>query len=127
MANIYTQSSAYQGTFVAGTIEVDKVYQICAVANINASNQLEISFWINENGERIDSDLNDASYFIRDKDGDLVSGMTETGLSADVNGYYHTAPVLAPLIYDLTHYILEISIDVDGVERTGSIGLVRGE
>ncbi len=126
MADIFSQQ-AYQGTFTPGTVEVDKVYQICAVANINASNQLEISFWINENGERVDSNLNDASYFVRDKAGALVSGLTETGISADVNGYYHTTPVVAPLIYDLTHYILEIYIDLDGVEKTASIGLVRGE
>ncbi len=127
MADIFTQSSAYQGTFVPGTVDVDPVFQICAVANINASNQLEISFWINQNGERVDSNLNDAQYLIRDKSGTAVSGMSETGIAADVNGYYHTTPVAAPLLYDLTHFILEIAIDVDGVEKTASIGLVRGE
>lgn len=126
MPDIFSQQ-AYQGTFTPGTVEVDKVYQVCAVANINASNQLEISFWVNENGERIDSNLGDGQYLIRDKIGTAVSGLSETGIAADVNGYYHTTPVLAPLIYDLTHYILEISIDVDGVEKTASIGLVRGE
>lgn len=127
MADIFTQSSAYQGTFVAGTVEVDPVFQICAVANINASNQLEVSFWINQNGERVDSNLNTADYRVRDKAGALISGMSQTGITADVNGYYHTTPVAAPLLYDLTHFILEIDIDVDGVERTASIGLVRGE
>lgn len=127
MADIFTSSSAYQGTFVIGTVETDPVFQICAVANINASNQLEISFWVNQNGERVDANLGDGEYLIRDKAGTAVSGMSETGISADVNGYYHTTAVAAPLVYDLTHYILEIAIDVDGIERTASIGLVRGE
>lgn len=126
MADIFSQQ-AYQGTFTPGTVEVDKVYQICAVANINASNQLEISFWINENGERVDSDLTSGAYVIRDKSGALVSGLSQSGIAADVNGYFHTTAVLAPTIYDLTHYILEISLSLDGVEKTSSIGLVRGE
>ena len=53
--------------------------------------------------------------------------MSETGIAADLSGYFHTTPVLAPLIYDLTHYLLEIEISVDGVNRNSSIGLVRGE
>lgn len=127
MPDIFTSSSAYQGTFVLGTVETDPVFQICAVANINASNELEISFWVNQNGERVDANLGDGQYLVRDKDGALVSGMSETGITADVNGYYHTTPVAAPLVYDLTHYLLEIAMDVDGTERTATIGLVRGE
>lgn len=127
MADIFTSSGAYQGTFVIGTVTSDPVFQICAVANINASNQLEVSFWINQNGQRVDSNLGAAEYVIRDKAGALVSGMSQTGISADVNGYFHITPVAAPLLYDLTHFILEIAIPVDGVERAASIGLVRGE
>lgn len=127
MADIFTQSSVYQGTFVIGTVTSDPHFQICAVANINASNQFECSFWINRNGARIDSSLGNASYRIRDKSGALVSGMTQASVSPDVNGYFHIAAVSAALIYDLTHYLLEIEIPVDGVEVTGSIGLVNGE
>lgn len=127
MPDIFTSSSAYHGTFEAGTVQVDPIFQICAVANINASNQLEISFWINQNGERVTSNLGDGQYRIRDKAGSLVSGMSETGIAADANGYFHATAVSAPLLYDLTHFLLEIEIDVDGVERSGSIGLVRGE
>lgn len=127
MANILTASGVYQGTFTIGTVEVDPIYQICAVANINASNQLEISFWINRNGERVDSGLDSGAYVIKDKAGSLVSGMSQSGILADLSGYFHTTPVSAPLIYDLTHYLLEIEISVDGVNRSSSIGLVRGE
>lgn len=127
MADIFTQSSVYQGTFVIGTVTSDPHFQICAVANINASNQFECSFWVNQNGQRIDSNLGSASYRIRDKSGSLVSGMAQASVSPDVNGYYHITAVSAALIYDLTHYLMEIEIPVDGVEIASSIGLVNGE
>ncbi len=127
MADIYTQSSGYQGTFVAGTVEIEAIYQICATANINASNQFECSFWLNKNGLRQDSDLGDASYRIRDKTGAVVSGLTEAAISPDVNGYYHVTPVVASLLFDLTHYLLEIEIPYENQEKAATIGLVNGE
>lgn len=127
MADIFVQNGAYQGTYIPGSVEVDPQMQICAIANINASNQLEATFWINMNGSRVDSNLGSASYRIRDKDGVSVSGLTESGIAADVNGYYQITPVSAALIYDLTHFVMEIEIPVDGVETASSIGLVIGE
>lgn len=127
MADIFTASSAYQGTYVVGTVETDPVFQICAVGNINASNQFECTFWINRNGELVDSDLGTAEYKIRDKTGILVSGMSQTGISPDSNGYYHITAVSAPLIYDLTHYVIEIVITVDGDEHKSAIGLGIGD
>lgn len=125
MADIFSQQ-AYQGTYVVGSITSDPHFQICATANINAANQFECSFWINENGERIDSNLGTAAYRIRDKAGALVSGLTQSSISPDVNGYFHITAVSAALLYDLNHYLLEIEISVDGVERAASIGLVNG-
>lgn len=127
MADIFTQSQSYQGTFLVGTVEVDAHFQVCATANINASNQFECSFWVNSNGMRVDSDLGNAAYRVRDKAGNLISGMSSSSVSPDVNGYFHITPVSAALIYDLNHYILEIDIPVDGVEVSGSIGIVSGE
>jgi hypothetical protein len=127
MADIFADDGVYQGTYITGTVETDPVFQICAVANINAANQFEGSFWITRNGERIDSDLGSASYRIRNKTGALVSGLSASGLSPDVNGYFYIPAVDASLLYDLNHYILEIEIPVDGVEKASSIGLVHNE
>jgi hypothetical protein len=126
MADIFSQQ-AYQGTFTPGTIVSDPHYQICAIANISASNMFECTFWVNENGQRIDSDLGTASYRLRDKTGALVSGIASASVTADVNGYYEITAVSAALINDLTHYVLEIEIPVDGVEVASSVGLVVGE
>lgn len=127
MPDIFTASSAYQGTFQVGSVESDPIFQICAMANINAGNQFECSFWINRNGERVTSDLGNASYRIRDKAGNLVSGLAQLSVTPDVNGYFHVTAVSAALLYDLNHYLLEIEIPVEGVERSSTIGLARGE
>ena len=127
MADIYTQSTAYQGTFQVGTVEMEPIFQVCATANINASNEFECSFWLNKNGLRQDTNLGDASYRIRDKSGAAVSGLTESGIAADVNGYFHITPVVASLLFDLTHYLLEIEIPYENEEKTATIGLINGE
>lgn len=126
MADIYSQQ-AYQGTFVPGTIEFEEHYQLCATADINASNMLEVTFWVNLNGNRADSDLSTATYRVRDKLGNLVSGLTETGITADSNGYYRITPASAALIYDLTHYLFEVELSVSDQPVQSSIGLVIGE
>lgn len=126
MADIFSQQ-AYQGTFTAGSVTSDPHFQVCAVANISASNMFECTFWVNENGKRVDGNLGAAAYRLRDKNGALVSGIASASVAADVNGYYEITPVSAALIYDLTHYVLEIEIPVDGVEVASSVGLVVGE
>jgi len=127
MANIFTSSNVYQGTFLVGTVETEPIFQVCANANINASNQFEASFWLHRNGIRQDGNLGNASYRIRDKDGTAVSGLAETGIVPDVNGYFHITAVTANLLFDLTHYLLEIEIPFNGEEKTATIGLVNGE
>lgn len=127
MADIYTASNVYQGTFELGTVETTPLFQICATADISAANQFECTFWLNKNGLRQDSDLGDASFRIRDKTGAQLSGMEETGITPDSNGYFRVTPLLANLIFDLNHYLLEIEIPYEGVEKAATIGLVNGE
>lgn len=127
MANILTSSFSYQGTFIPGTITVAPVYQVCAVANINASNQLEATIWLNINGQRLDNDLITTQYTIRDKNGTAVSGLNQTGIAPDINGFFKITPVSAALLTDLTHFVMDISIGTDDGEVVGSVGLVRGE
>lgn len=127
MADIFTASNSYQGTASPGAVDPTIIHQVCANANINASNQFEATFWILRNGVRVDSNLGQASYRLRDKAGALVSGVAQVGIVPDVNGYFHIAAVSAALIYDLTHYVLEVEIPIDGVEYASAIGLVNGE
>ena len=64
---------------------------------------------------------------MRDKAGALVSGLASGSLAPDSNGYFKTVAASAAGIYDLSHYVLEIEIPVDGVPVESSIGLVVGE
>jgi len=111
--DILTSSGAYQGTYQIQEVVVDPHFQLCAVANINASNMLEITFWLNKDGLRADSNLGQATYVVRDKAGNLVSGLSQSNISPDGNGYYHTTAVSAALIFDLNHYVLELNISYE--------------
>ena len=126
MADIFSQQ-AYHGTFVPGTTQSEEHYQLCVTADINASNMFEATFWINLHGNRADTNLSTAIYRVRDKAGNLVSGLTESGITADVNGYFHITAVSAALIYDLTHYVFEVDLSVDDQPVNASVGLVIGE
>lgn len=99
------------------------VYDTKAVFSINASNQLEASFWVTKNNNLLNGAiLGTASYQIYDKNGSAVAGLTQTGITADGNGYFHITPVLATLLTDLTHYTAKITINVAGQNRVSTKG-----
>lgn len=87
--------------------------------SINASNQLEATFWATVNDELLDpSLLGTASYTIYDKLGVAVAGLTQSGITPDVQGLFHITPVSAILLTDLTHYSAKITIEAAGQDRT---------
>ena len=98
-------------------------YSCKSIFSINASNQLEATFWATINEELANASLlGTASYAIYDKNGTAVAGLTQSGIMADVNGKFHITPVSALLLTDLTHYTAIISITVAGVVRTSAKG-----
>jgi hypothetical protein len=102
-------------------------YEPRAVFSINAYNQLQGTLWITKDGELIPtSELGVASYTIYDKDG-ISIGITESGITADANGYFEITPVSAASITDLTHYIVKITIQANNVNRIGTVGITLGE
>jgi len=127
MANFLIENNYYQGTSSIGTpVIVGGIYESRAVFSISASNQLEATFWATKNGEHIDSDLGTASYTIYDKDGNTV-GITEANLVADSQGFYHTTPVGAEAILDLTHYTVKIEIATQEKLTSSVVGITLGE
>jgi hypothetical protein len=106
--------------------EAGPVYEVSGVISINASNQLQASFWINKNGESLLSNLGTCSFVIKDKSG-VAIGISQSGIIADASGKFHSTPVNAVLIYDLQHYLVEIDLVADGTSRKGTVGLVVGE
>lgn len=96
----------------------DVIYTNHATFSINAGNQLEATFWSTLNGVLVDPTiLGTASYQIYDKSGNAVVGLTQTGITPDVQGLFHTTPISAALLTDLTHYTAKITIEVAGLDR----------
>lgn len=62
------------------------------------------------------SRLGTANYTVYDSAGVAVVGLTQSGISPDINGRFITTAVSAALS-DLTHYTVKIGIQIDGVER----------
>lgn len=98
-----------------------EVFAVKGVFSINALNQLEATFWSTKNNELVSgATLGTASYQIYDKNGVVVAGLNQTGITPDVNGYFHTTPVAATLLTDLTHYTAKITIEIAGQDRVST-------
>ncbi len=95
-------------------------YEIGGAFSLNTSNQLTATFWTTADEQIITNParLGTASYQIYDKNGTLVSGMSETGITADANGQYKITPAASSLTSDLSFYVVRVSITVDGVLRS---------
>lgn len=127
MPNFLIHNNIVQGTANPATpVIIDPIYEPRALFSINASNQLQGTFWIVKNGIHYTANIGTAEYVIRDQDG-LTIGITESGITADPNGLFIATPVLATAIQDLTHYTVEINISADNLLRKGIVGITLGE
>jgi hypothetical protein len=101
-------------------------YEPRAVFSINPLNQLEGTLWVTKSGERMNANIGTASFTIYDKDNNAV-GISQSGLTANVNGFYKINAVSASPITSLTHYTVSISIVANNQARLGSVGLTVAE
>lgn len=125
--DILVENNVIMGTAAGGTtVIVNPIYEPRATFSINASNQLQGTLWIVKDGQRMASNVAGAAYSVFDKNGSAI-GLSQSSLSADVNGLYVTTPVSASLINDLTHYTVKLTINADSSDRVGYVGLVIGE
>lgn len=86
--------------------------------SINASNQLQGSLWLVQNGEHVTSGLGTASFTIYDKNSVSI-GIAQSGIVADGQGFFKITPVSAAPIIDLTHYVVKVSIELNSTAREG--------
>jgi hypothetical protein len=105
--------------------EAGPQYEPRAVFSINAANELQGSIWIVKDNQKMTSSLGVASYTIRNRLGALV-GISQSNIT-QTNGYYQIAPVIASVLVDFNHYTVDVSVEADGVVRSGVVGLVIGE
>jgi hypothetical protein len=106
--------------------EAGPEYEPRAVFSINAANQLQATIWVTKSGEQLNANLGTASFTIYDKDGNTV-GISQSGLTADVNGLYKSNPVSAIMLTDLTHYTALFTVVADSVIRKGAVGITIAE
>jgi hypothetical protein len=92
-------------------------YKPKAQFSINASNQLQATFWLEYDSNVETSSLGTANYTVYDVNGNAVVGLTQSGITPDINGRFHITPVSAALLTDLTHYSVKVGIVAHGVER----------
>lgn len=85
--------------------------------SINALNNLQATFWIEDSDAVRTSGLGTANYTVYDASGTPVAGLSQSGIVADGNGRFNITPVSAVSLSDLTHYSVKVGIIVDGVER----------
>ena len=121
----------YPGFSVKVTVTVDGVsksqmisqvsvpieYRPKAQFSINASNQLQATFWLEYDADIETTALGTANYTVYDANGNAVVGLSQSGITPDVNGRFHITPVSAALLTDLTHYSVKIGILSHGIER----------
>jgi hypothetical protein len=106
--------------------EAGPVYEVKSVFSVNVLNQLEGSFWVLKNGEKITSSLGVASFTVRDRTGATV-GISQSGIIANAQGMFAITPTIASGILDLNYYTADITIVADGVSRSGVSGIVVGQ
>jgi hypothetical protein len=110
MSDFFITDNAYQQTASPDTPVVSNpVFEARSVWSINAANILQGTIWVIKNGEHLTSDIFTASYEFFDKDGDAVA-IAETGITANAEGFFITAPISAALIEDLTHYTVKLNV-----------------
>jgi len=127
MADYFVENNFLMSTSTAGSAaSADPIYEARAVFSINASNQLQGTLWMVKNGILMKNDLGSASYTVRDKDGTTV-GITQSGITADLNGLFKTTAVAATNILDLTHYTVHLEISADDSLRESVVGITVGE
>jgi len=103
------------------------IYEPRAIFSLNASYELQGTFWIIKDGQQLTTNLGTASYNIKDKNG-ISIGVGESGLTADSNGLYHSTPInVLTSIQDLTHYTVELTIVADSQFRKNIVGITLGE
>lgn len=107
--------------FVLGDEQV--TLQVKSTFAISAANMFQGTLWAHRIEQLADPlILGTASYQVYDKTGAAVVGLSETGIAADVNGFFHITPVSATPLTDLTHYLVKVTIEIGGYPRTAVKG-----
>ncbi len=121
--NTVSQSIISTGVFTSAD-----VYNPEGAFAISSSKQLQGTIWALKNSVLATSSnavLGTASYQVFDKAGVAVVGMAESGIVADGNGQYKISPTASTLNETLDHYMVRVTVNVDGADRTDYVPLIQ--
>lgn len=101
-------------------IEPVPEYDLSGAFSLDTSNDLLGTYWVMADGEQITNAarLGTSAYEIYDVSGNLIVGMSESGITADSNGFYKITPIASLLVMGLNNYYVKISTTVDNILRT---------
>lgn len=121
-------NTASASVLSTGVFTSAEVYKTEGAFAISPTNQFQGTLWCLKNSilaKTGNAVMGTASYQVYDKTGAAVVGMSETGITADANGQYKIAPVSSLLNRTLDHYMVKVSIQVDGAIREGYTALIQ--
>lgn len=122
-SNTVSLSVLSTGVFVS-----NEDYEVSGAFAVNSSNQLQGTLWALKNtviATSSNATMGTASYQVYDKNGNAIVGLSGTGITANSQGQYVITPVASSLNQSLDHYVVKISISVDGAIRDGYVSLIQ--
>lgn len=109
-----------------GILTAIDVYSCDGVFSTDSSNQFRGTFWATKNSSLAFAPgavMGTGSYQVYDKDGNAIVGMSGTGISANSQGQYVITAIPSLLTEALNHYVVKLTVSVDGEARVSNVGL----
>jgi hypothetical protein len=92
-------------------------YDISGLFFITDANQFDGAFWVSADEVIKTSGLGTASYQVFNQNGDIVVGMSETGIVADSNGVFKITSIPNLLTGNYSGYSVRVTMVVDSITR----------
>lgn len=110
-------------TFVTLPESTIDYYSIEGAWSVDDSQNFLLSFWLEKNGTIITTLLGAGSYTVYDYAEAAVSGLTESGITANADGVYKITPAAGSALSVSTHFRIKASIIYNTETKTGYIEL----
>lgn len=102
--------------------ENPETVNINGTVSLDSSNTLIGSFWVTQSEKVVETSLGTGSYEVYDSGGNLVVGLSESGISANSDGFFSITPFSLPGSVDTTvNYIARITLTVNGLTKSTNI------
>lgn len=102
--------------------ENPETFNINGTVSLDSSNTLIGSFWVTQSEKVVETNLGTGSYEVYDSSGNLVIGLSESGIAANSDGFFSITPFALPGSIDTTvNYIARVTLTVNGLTKSTNI------